>query len=137
MVSHMQRILLPAGTNSCISISLILQMASLFFLLKKIKFVACLQFSGREVQRSRAKVHRICLSASTEKREMIHLMYRLPLHVSFQIQPIAILDEIFLCNLMLYVMKCSIKLYLCDEMLISCWYILGWTKMIVLFIWAV
>ena len=55
MVSHMQRILLPAGTNSCISISLTLQMGSLFFLLKKIKFVACLQFSGREVQRSRTK----------------------------------------------------------------------------------
>ena len=61
-------------------------------------------------------------------------MYRLPLHVSFQIQLIAILDEKFLGDLMLYVMKCSIK-HLCDEMLISCC-ILGWAEMIMLFIWA-
>jgi len=40
---------------SCISVSLTLQMASLFFLFRKINFVACLQFSGREVQRSRTK----------------------------------------------------------------------------------
>ena len=47
-----------------------------------------------------------------------------------------ILDEIFLSDLMLYVMKCLIKLYLCDEMLISYWYILGWAEMIMLFIRA-
>ena len=69
-----------------------------------------------------------------KKREMIHLMYRLPLHVSFQIQLIAILDEKFLGDLMLYVMKCSIQ-HLCDEMLIYCC-ILGWAEMIMLFIWA-
>ena len=86
--------------------------------------------------KTKNQVHRICLSASVgKKREMIHLMYRLPLHVSFQIQLIAILDEFFLGDLMLYVMKCSIK-HLCDEMLIYCC-ILGWAKMIMLFIWAV
>ena len=68
---------------------------------------------------------------------MIHLMYRLPLHVSFEIQLISILDELFLCDLMLYVRRCWIKLYLCDEMLISCWYILGWAAMIMVLIWAV
>ena len=93
-------------------------MASLFFLFRKIKFLACLKFSGRELQ-DQEKCIEFVLSASIEKREMMHLMYRLPLHVSFQIQLIAILDEIFLCDLMLYVMKCLIKVYLCDEMLIS------------------
>jgi len=108
-------------------------MASLFFLFRKIKFLACLKFSGRELQ-DQEKCIEFVLSASIEKREMMHLMYRLPLHVSFQIQLIAILDEIFLGNLLLYVMKCSIK-HLCDEMLIySC--ILGWAEMIMLFIWA-
>ena len=85
--------------------------------------------------KTKNQVHRICLSASVgKKREMIHLMYRLPLHVSFQIQLIAILDENFLGDLLLYVMKCSIK-HLCDEMLIYCC-ILGWAEMIMLFIWA-
>ena len=102
-----------------LSVSLTLQMASLFFLFRKINFVACLQFLGRSTK-IKNQVHSICLSVSTEKREMTHFMYRLSLHVTFQIQIIAILDEIFLCDLMLYVMKCSIKLYLCDEMLISC-----------------
>ena len=96
---------------------------------------AC-NFQG-EKYKDQEQVHRICLSASTGKREMMHVMYILPLHISFQIQLIAILDEIFLCDLMLYVIKCSIKIYLCDEMLISCWYILGWAEMIMLFIWAV
>ncbi|KAG2565017.1 hypothetical protein PVAP13_7NG007369 [Panicum virgatum] len=73
-----------------------------------------------EKYKDQEQVHRICLSASTGKREMMHVMYILPLHISFQIQLIAILDEIFLCDLMLYVIKCSIKIYLCDEMLISC-----------------
>ena len=83
----------------------------------------------RALYKDQEQVHRICLSAFVEKkREMIHLMYRLPLHVSFQIHLIAILDEKFLGGLMLYVMKCSIK-HLCDEMLIYCC-ILGWAEMI-------
>jgi hypothetical protein len=125
MVSHMQRILLPAGTNSCISISLTLQMASLFFLLKKIKFVACLQFSGREVQRSRTKCIEFVWVPLQNKEKWYTLCTDCHCMLAFKYSSLQFWMKIFMWFDIWHMMKCSIKLYLCDDMLIFCLIYLG------------
>ena len=88
-------------------------MASLFFLFRKIKFVACLQFSGREVQRSRTKCIEFVWVPPQKKEKWYTLCTDCHSMLAFKYGSLQlILDENFLSDLMLYVMKCSIKLFM-------------------------